>query len=187
MQTTETGDVFIFPPVPLVLHKDKPQSVLASAEPQKTVKSVLRQESTSIFVRLIKKRIKMLIWLIKNVALRVNGWLCGVFFFSFILSLRFVFSHMSLSLFISSATTTGLVPPLFGLAVLMHFLGDAFKFGGVVAFNSSKISPVPKLETCSLLKYSDVQDLDGVLFTAQSAAPDTKVKRRALVQKLAFM
>lgn len=108
-------------------------------------------------------------------------------FFFFILSLRFVFSHMSLSLLISSATTIGLLPPLFGLVVLMHFLGDAFKFGGVVAFNSSEIRSVPKLETFRLLYYSDVQDLSGVLFTAQSAALDTKVKHRALERKLAFM
>lgn len=58
MQTTETGDVFIFPPVPLVPHKEKPQSIPASAEPQKTVKSASRQESASIFVRLIKKKDK---------------------------------------------------------------------------------------------------------------------------------
>lgn len=108
-------------------------------------------------------------------------------FFFIILSLWFVFSHMSLSLFISSATTIGLLPPLFGLVVLMHFLGDAFKFGGVVAFNSSKIRSVPKLETFRLLYYSDVQDLSGVLFTAQSAALDTKVKHQALERKLAFM
>lgn len=93
---------------------------------------------------------------------------------------------MSLSLFISSATI-GLLPPLFGLVVLMHFLRDAFKFGGVLAFNSSKIRSVPKPETFRLLYYSDVEDLSGVLFIAQSAVLDTKVKHQALVRKLAFM